>query len=201
MDSRAFKFSHWHVVAFIDFFISDDSFERPPCVVLVQHQIRRIDGSDGLGLREFLTGGGGRLVWMGWTVWMGSTSTRGSSRFTVRGVNLGTLGIEVLTGFCFLAPWRLGRLSRSTTLDIDLDFLFPTWTEVIGTTGSAAMSSSPLVTVFSLFSLIVVIPATRKTKENHLKKKEKRKREKSEVVWTILTSTSSFLVTKILSNR
>ena len=41
MDSRTFKFSHWHVVTFIYFIVSDDPFERPPCVALVQHQIRR----------------------------------------------------------------------------------------------------------------------------------------------------------------
>ena len=42
MDSRTFKFSHWHVVTFIYFIVSDDPFERPPCVALVQHQIRRM---------------------------------------------------------------------------------------------------------------------------------------------------------------
>ena len=127
---------------------------------------------------------------------MGSTSTGGSSRFTVGGVNLGTLGIEVLTSFCFLAPQRLGRSSRSTALDIDLDFIFLIWTEVTWTTEGAATSSSPLIMAFSLFSLIVVIPATRKT--NLFKKKGEKR---SEVVWTILTSTSIFLVTKIFSSR
>ena len=97
-------------------------------------------------------------------VWIGSTSTGGSSGFTVRGVNLGTLGREGLPGFCFLGPQRLGRSSRSTALVIDLDFLFPVWTEVAWTTDGAVTSSSPLVMVFSLFSLIVVIPAIRKIK-------------------------------------
>ena len=41
MDTRPFKFFHWHVVAFIHFMLSDDSFERPPCIALVQHQVRR----------------------------------------------------------------------------------------------------------------------------------------------------------------
>ena len=41
MDAKVFKFFHWHVVAFIDFMLSDDSFERPPYVALVQHQVRR----------------------------------------------------------------------------------------------------------------------------------------------------------------
>ena len=64
-------------------------------------------------------------------------------------------------------------------------------------------SSSPLVMVFSLFSLIVVIPATRKIKF-FLKKKKRRKREgrkRREVEWTILTSTGSFFVAEILSSR
>ena len=91
-------------------------------------------------------------------------------------MNLGTLGIGVLTGFCFLAPRRLGRSSRSTALDIDLDFLFPLWMDVTGTTGGAAMSSSPLVTVFSLFSLIVIIPTTWKTNQ-----KKKKKSKQSDV--------------------
>ena len=100
-----------------------------------------------------------------------------------------------------MAPRRLGRSSKSTALDIDLDFLFPVWTEVTWTTGGAVggavTSLSLLVMVFSLFSLIVVILATRKTKLKKKKKEEKR----NEMEWTILISTSSFLVTKIFSNR
>ena len=40
MDARAFKLLHWHVVTFVNFTFSDDSFKRPPCVTLVQNQIR-----------------------------------------------------------------------------------------------------------------------------------------------------------------
>ena len=47
-----------------------------------------------------------------------------ASRSTIGRVNLGTLGREALPGFCFLGPRRLGRSSRFTALDIDLDFLF-----------------------------------------------------------------------------
>ena len=101
-------------------------------------------------------------------VWTGSTSIGGSSKLTVGGVTLETLGREALPGFCFLGPQRLGRSSKSTALDIDLDFLFPVRTEVTWTTGGAVggavTSSSLLVMVFSLFSLIVVIPTTRKVK-------------------------------------
>ena len=163
MDSRAFKFSHWHVVTFIDFIVSDNPFECPPCVVLVQHQIRRMVRWLRRTRLARIFGWRGRKISLdGMNVWTGSTSTEGSSRFTVGGVNLGTLGIGVLTGFCFLAPRRLGRSSKSTALDIDLDFLFPPWMEVTRTTGGVATSSSPLVTVFSLFSRIVIIPAMRK---------------------------------------
>ena len=44
-----------------------------------------------------------------------------------------------------------------------------------GVVGGAVTSSSPLVIVFSLFSLIVVIPGTRKIKfEEKIKEKEKK---------------------------
>ena len=66
---------------------------------------------------------------MGGIVWMGTTLTTGLSRSTF-GVNFGTSGREALPDFCFLGPQRLGRLSRSTALDIGLDFLFPVWTKV-----------------------------------------------------------------------
>ena len=42
MDTRAFKLLHWHIVAFINLIISDYAFERPLCVALVQHQVRRM---------------------------------------------------------------------------------------------------------------------------------------------------------------
>ena len=40
MDARTLKLLHWHVVTFVNFMISDDPFERPPCITLVQNQIR-----------------------------------------------------------------------------------------------------------------------------------------------------------------
>ena len=66
-------------------------------------------------------------------------------------------------------------------------------------TSGAVASSSPLVMVFSLFSLIVVIPMMGKIKLKKMKKKkEKKKKEEEEMM---LTSTSGFLMTKILSSR
>ena len=41
MDARTFKFLHWHVVTFVNFMLSDDPFERPPCITLIQNQIGR----------------------------------------------------------------------------------------------------------------------------------------------------------------
>ena len=40
MDARTLKLLHWHVVTFVNLMISDDPFERPPCITLVQNQIR-----------------------------------------------------------------------------------------------------------------------------------------------------------------
>ena len=88
--------------------------------------------------------------------------------------HLGKRSLVRLNGFLLLEPQRLGRSSRSTTVDIGLAFLFPAWTEVLWTTGVVAASSSPLVMFFSLFSLIVIIPAMRKIK---FKKKRKKKKE------------------------
>ena len=58
----------------------------------------------------------------------------------------------------------LRTLSRSTTLDIDLDFLFPVLMEDFWTTKGVVASSSPLMMGFSLFSLIVAILAMNKLK-------------------------------------
>ena len=41
MDARTFKLLHCNVIALVHLTISDDSFERPPCVTLIQNQIRR----------------------------------------------------------------------------------------------------------------------------------------------------------------
>ena len=41
MDAGTFKLLHWHVITLIHLTISDDSFERSPCITLVQNQIWR----------------------------------------------------------------------------------------------------------------------------------------------------------------
>ena len=136
--------------------------------------------------------GGVGSVWTGWIVWTGSTSTRDSSKFTVGGINLGTLGREALsalTGLCFLGPQWLGRLSRSTALDMGLAFLFLAWIEVFWMTGGAVASLSSLVMFFSLFSLIVVISMTRKIK---LKKKKRMMREKKNGWYSLRRVVSSW---------
>ena len=107
--------------------------------------------------------GRGGSIWTGGTVWTDTTLTTRSSRATV-GVNFETLGREALLDFCFLGPRRLGRLSKSTELDIDLGFLFPDQMAGFWTTEGAVASSSPHVTAFSIFSFMVAIPATRKIK-------------------------------------
>ena len=73
---------------------------------------------------------------------------------------------------------QLLRSSRSTAEEIGLAFLFPAWTEVFWTIGVAVASSSPLVIFFSLFSLMVIIPVTRKIK---LKKKNNNNNNKTKM--------------------
>ena len=171
MDTKTFKFLYWHIIAFIDFIVSNNPLERPPCVTFVQHQIRRtirwlwrrrLTSSLGLRGRFSLNGmnclDGLHIDWRFVQVYR--------RRYEFR--NLGKRSLISLNNFCFLGPRRLGRSSRSTGVDIGLAFLFPAWTEVFWTTGVAVASSSPLVMFFSLFSLIVIIPTTRKIK---LKKK------------------------------
>ena len=41
MDTRTFKFLYWHIVAFVDFIVSNNPLERSPCIVFVQHQVKR----------------------------------------------------------------------------------------------------------------------------------------------------------------
>ena len=41
VDARTFKLLHRHVIALVHLTISDDSFERPPRITLVQNQIQR----------------------------------------------------------------------------------------------------------------------------------------------------------------
>ena len=41
MNDRTFKVSHWHIITWIHFIFSDDSFGRLPCITLVQHQVKR----------------------------------------------------------------------------------------------------------------------------------------------------------------
>ena len=42
MNGKSFKVLHWHVVTWIHFIISDNPFERPPCITFVQHQVKRL---------------------------------------------------------------------------------------------------------------------------------------------------------------
>ena len=44
MDGRTLKVLYWHVVASIHLMFSDESFERPSRITLVQHQVRKTLG-------------------------------------------------------------------------------------------------------------------------------------------------------------
>ena len=41
MNGRMFKVPHWHIITWIHFIVSDDFFERLPCISLIQHWVRR----------------------------------------------------------------------------------------------------------------------------------------------------------------
>ena len=107
MDTRAFKLLHWHIVAFIDFIISDYSFERPPCVALVQHQVRRT------------------LKWLWRMKLMRSLGWRGS-RISLGGMNC-LDGLHIDWRFVQLYCWgcKLGNLGKRSLARF---FLFRTLT-------------------------------------------------------------------------
>ena len=42
MNGWTFKVPYWHIITWIHFIVSDDSFERLPCIILIQHQVRRM---------------------------------------------------------------------------------------------------------------------------------------------------------------
>ena len=112
----------------------------------------------------------------GGMVWTGTTLITGSSRSTVWEVNFGTFGGGFLLGIGFLEPRRLGRSLRF--IELEMVFLFPVWEGGFWVTGVVSswtwMSSSPLVTAFSLFSFIVAIPMTKKTNSGFNKKNKKK---------------------------
>ena len=175
MNGRTFKVPHWHIITWIYFIVSDYSFERLPCITFIQHQVRRTFGwLWGMSLvRSF--GWRGRISLDGWNGLDGHHVNHWVIQIYRQKSKFGTLGREVLLGFCFLRPWRLGRSLRSTELDIV--FLFLVWTvdfwtiEDVVASSWTWMSSSPLVTAFSLFSFMVAIPVAKKAK----KKKKKNK--------------------------
>ena len=167
MNGRMFKVLHWHIITWIHFIVSDDFFERLPCITLVQHQVWRM-------LRQLWGMSPTSFSWRGKILRLdGCQLTIGSSKSTVGGVNFGTLGRGALLGLCFLRPRWLGRLPRSTKLDID--FFFLVWmADFMITEGVVSswicMSSSPLVPAFYLFPFMVAIPMMKKTKINKWKK-------------------------------
>ena len=166
MNGRSFKVLHWHIVTWIHFIVSDNPFERSPCITFVQHQVGRLlRRLRGMNLaRSF-----------GWRGRIGLDRHNGLDGHHVnhwvvqiyrQRSKFWNLGKRILLGFCFLGPWRLGRSPRFTELEIV--FLFPVWTAGFWTTEGVVSSwtwtsSSPLVTDFSLFSFMVAIPMAKKT--------------------------------------
>ena len=121
------------------------------------------------------------------------------------GCKLGNLGKRSLARFLLLRTLTTWKLVQIHNTRYRLRFSLPCLDGSFLDHWRCGASLSPLVMVFSLFSLIVVIPAMRKIKLKikNKKKKKKEKREKGvrKMEWTILTSTSGFLVTKILSSK
>ena len=44
MDDRMFKVFHWHVATWVHLIVSNEPFECPPTITLIQHQVRRTLG-------------------------------------------------------------------------------------------------------------------------------------------------------------
>ena len=116
------------------------------------------------------------------------------------GCKLGNLGKRSLARFLLLRTSTTWKVVQIPSTGYRLRFSLPCLDESFLDDWWCGASLSPLVMVFSLFSLIVVIPAMRKI-ELKKKKREKREKEVRKIEWTILTSTSGFLMTKILSSR
>ena len=179
MNGWTFKVPHWHIITWIHFIVSDDSFERLPCIILIQHQVRRtLKRLWGISPMRSFSWRGKILRLDGWNGLDGCHVNHWVVQIYYWRSEIWDLRKRVLLGFCFLRPRRLGRSPRSTELDIV--FLFLVWTVGFWTTEGVVSSwiwtsSSPLVAVFSLFSIMVAIPMTKKTKLK--KEKEKRKKD------------------------
>ena len=198
MDSRAFKFSHWHV-AFIDFMVSDDPFECPPCVAFIQHQIRRtIRWLRRTRLVRIFDRRGRKINLDGMNCLDGLHINKGIIQVHRQGCELRNLGNRSLN--------RLLLLGTSTTWEVVQIHSTRYWhrfplPSLDGSYWDHWRSSNVFIPTGHSFFFVFPHCNYPCDEENQFKKKKRWKREKSEVMWMILTLTSSFLVTKILNSR
>ena len=202
MNGRSVKVFHWHIVTWVHFIASDNSFKRPPCITLIQHQVGRL-------LRQFW----GMSLARSFS-WRGRINLDGWNGLDGRHVNHWVIQIyRQRSKFWDLRKRSLARLlllRTSTTWKVTEvhwarnSFPFPYMdNRLLDDWDSGIVLDLDILTSTGNNLFLVFLHggySYGEEKKLNLKKK-KRREEEEEEKWTTLTSTSSFFVPKIFCRR